>query len=308
LARVVLAVDSMTLPRQVLPGRFYMLTRRCTQRQFLLRPDPELNNAFLYCLIEAALRFDIGLLHSAVESNHHHTEFLDRIGMLCEFMEHLHKMTAKCVNSMRGRWENCWASEPACVVELVERDDVINKIGYAATNPVKDGLVETATDWPGINTIEALLEGTELRATRPDFFREEGDMPAEVSIKLEVPPQLGDRERFRNDVRARITKLETRFLIIRSVLGRRVLGRKAILRQSWRDSPDSREPRRVLRPRVAARSKWARVEALQRNRSFLFEYQHARKAWLAGHPIPFPPGTYWLARFAGVPVASATLN
>ena len=37
----------MTLPREVIPGRFYMVTRRCTQRLFLLRPDEETNNAFL---------------------------------------------------------------------------------------------------------------------------------------------------------------------------------------------------------------------------------------------------------------------
>jgi hypothetical protein len=35
----------MASPRQVLPGGTYMITRR-TQRQFLLRPDPEINNAF----------------------------------------------------------------------------------------------------------------------------------------------------------------------------------------------------------------------------------------------------------------------
>src|SRR5690348_1149584 len=38
------------LPRQVLPRQFYLITRRCTQRQFLLRPDAPTNNAFLYCL------------------------------------------------------------------------------------------------------------------------------------------------------------------------------------------------------------------------------------------------------------------
>lgn len=42
------------LPRQVLPGQFYLITRRCSQRQFLLRPDTATNNAFLYCLIDAA--------------------------------------------------------------------------------------------------------------------------------------------------------------------------------------------------------------------------------------------------------------
>jgi hypothetical protein len=29
----------MTLPREVIAGRFYMVTRRCRQRLFLLRPD-----------------------------------------------------------------------------------------------------------------------------------------------------------------------------------------------------------------------------------------------------------------------------
>ena len=42
------------MPCEVIPGRFYMVTRRCTQRQFLLRPDAETNNAFLYCLGVAA--------------------------------------------------------------------------------------------------------------------------------------------------------------------------------------------------------------------------------------------------------------
>jgi len=41
----------MSLPRQVLPGQFCLVTRRCVQRQFLLRPDAETNNAFTYCLI-----------------------------------------------------------------------------------------------------------------------------------------------------------------------------------------------------------------------------------------------------------------
>jgi hypothetical protein len=48
------------LPRPVLPRQFYLITRRCTQRQLLLRPDRETNNAFTYCLIEAAQRYGIG--------------------------------------------------------------------------------------------------------------------------------------------------------------------------------------------------------------------------------------------------------
>lgn len=285
-----------------------MVTRRCTQRQFLLRPDDELNNAFLYCLIEAALRYDIGLIHSTAMSNHHHTTLHDRGGTISEFMEHFHKMLAKCVNWMRGRWENCWASESPSAVRLVQPGDVVDKVAYAATNPVKDGLVEDSCDWPGVNTLDALLEDRELRATRPGFFSEDGVMPAEVSIKLQVPSRVGDRAEFLETLRARVFKVESRWLLIRAVLGRKVLGRARVRQQSWRSAPTSHEPRRVLRPRVAARSKWSRIEALQRDRTFQLEYARARKALVAGTPIPFPPGTYWLKRFAGVTISSSSAS
>jgi len=62
---------------------------------------------------------------------------------------------------------------------------------------------------------------------------------------------------------------------------------------------------RNLRPRVATRSKWARIEALLRNRAFVEDYTHARARWRDGASIAFPPGTYWLRRFAYVPVAQA---
>jgi hypothetical protein len=75
-----------------------------------------------------------------------------------------------------------------------------------------------------------------------------------------------------------------------------------VLAQSWREFPASVEPRRNLRPQVASRSKWARIEALLRNRAFVMEYASARERWRDGIAAVFPPGTYWLQRFASVPV------
>jgi len=88
----------------------------------------------------------------------------------------------------------------------------------------------------------------------------------------------------------------------RARTGRRVLGRRAVFAQSWRDYPTSVEPRRNLRPRVATRGKWARIEALMRNRAFVVEYASARERWRNGIAAVFPAGTYWLCRFASVPV------
>ena len=44
----------MTAPRQVTPGSIYLVTRRCTQRQFLLKPSRAVNEVFLYILALAA--------------------------------------------------------------------------------------------------------------------------------------------------------------------------------------------------------------------------------------------------------------
>ena len=158
------------VPRSVFPGCFYLITRRCTQRQFLLRPDDESNNAFVYCLGEAAHRHSIEIILPSVLSNHYHAVVFDRFGNINQFVEHLHKFVAKCVNSLRGRWENLWASEPVCKVKCLQARDVIAKIVYAATNPVKDFLVDTVAHWPGVNGLYPLLNDRPMRAVRPRHF------------------------------------------------------------------------------------------------------------------------------------------
>ena len=293
----------MTLPREVIPGRFYMVTRRCTQRQFLLRPDQETNNAFLYCLAEAAQRFSIDVLLPSAMSNHHHTVVFDRHGTLPAFTEHFHKLLAKCQNAIRGRWENLWATEQVCTLHLLDKADVLRKLVYAATNPVKDRLVERVHHWPGVNGLTALLAERSLHATRPrHYFRPDGAMPATVTLRLVLPQELGDSTQFRAALRAEVAAAEDDILAERRRTGATVFGRRAVLQQSWRDSPTCREPRRQLRPRVASCSRWSRIEALQRNRRFLDAYRAARECWVAGMQIPFPVGTYWLRRFVNVPL------
>jgi hypothetical protein len=68
----------------------------------------------------------------------------DRCGRYPEFVEHFHKMFARSQNALRGRWENFWASEQVCVVKLVDRDAVMDKLVYTAANPVQDHLVSDA--------------------------------------------------------------------------------------------------------------------------------------------------------------------
>jgi REP element-mobilizing transposase RayT len=271
----------------------------------LLRPDDETNNAFTYVLAQAAQQFEMEVVLSQMMSNHHHTAVYDRHGREVEFREHFHKLIAKSQNALRGRWENLWSSEESCVVEVMSADDLLDKLVYIATNPVKDGLVEKVHHWPGPKFLASLLAGKALRATRPKhFFREDGPMPEALELELNLPDDFDGKEALFTELRRRIADVEDECARERQRTGRRVVGRRSVLRQSWRDSPTSHEPRRNLRPRVAARSTWLRVATLQRNQAWEAEYRRARLLWKAGVSVEFPYGTYWLQRFAHVPVKS----
>ena len=207
--------------------------------------------------------------------------------------------------------ENFWSSEQTSVVRLVDPHDAIEKMIYALTNPVKDGLVEKAHHWPGVTSLAAIVHGKSFTASRPKhFFRDEGVMPDTVILAFRRPrgfEQMAAAD-FATLVTDRIRQFEERTAAERRREGAGVLGRRAILRQSWRARPRDRELRRALNPRVAARSKWRRIEALLRNRAFRDAYLAARALFVEGvRDVLFPAGTYWLRRFARAACAALPL-
>jgi putative transposase len=293
----------MSVPRQIVPGRVYMVTRRCTQRQFLLRPDDATTNAFVYCLALAAERANMGVIAFLAHSNHHHTIVLDHDGRMPEFLERFHKLLAKHQNALRGRWENFWASESTSVVELPTPDDVLTKMVYALTNPVKDQIIEKADHWPGASSLQANLERRKLTASRPPrFFSKDGTLPEFVTLPCIRAPGFETLtvDAWRALLESRVRDIEEQAAAARKNGRFRILGRAQVLRQRPTDRPTSSEPRRGISPRVGSVNKWARIEAIQRNKAFIAAYRQARTLLKAGQHALFPAGTYWLRRFAGV--------
>jgi putative transposase len=135
--------------------------------------------------------------------------------------------------------------------------------------------------------------GRPLRATRPrHFYRRNGVMPEAVELRLTIPAELGPEAEVLAELRQRVAAAEASLATERQRTGTRVYGRRAVLRQCCWARPASFEPRRNLRPRVAARSKWARIEALRRNQDFVADYTTAREAWRSGAPAAnAPPST-----------------
>jgi REP element-mobilizing transposase RayT len=177
---------AVTAPREVLAGKTYLVTRRCTQRQFLLKPSRRTNQLVRYCLAVAARKTGV-LLHAVcVMSNHWHGVLTDPQARLPEFLEHFHRLLARSQNASLGRWENLWSTDKTSVVLLVSDEDVLEKMAYTIANPTAAGLVRTPREWPGVVTQRM---GEHTRVDMPDvFFDPEGGLPESVTLEFTRPP------------------------------------------------------------------------------------------------------------------------
>jgi putative transposase len=305
----------MTVARQVVAGRSHFISRRCTQRQLLLRPDRGVEQIYLYCLGEAAARYEVTLHGFIAMSNHQHLHVRDNRGNFPEFLAHLNKMIAKAMNARLGRWENFWATEQANAVYLVEPADRFAKLVYLLANPVAAHLVDRIADWPGASSLGLHLSGRSLTIERPrSFFSADGTMPAEVTLRIERPDgfeHLSESE-WRQKLHDALTEEEERARVERRERGMGVLGRKAVLRAEPTDQPRTVEPRGGLRPHVACLNEARRMVEL----AALTAFRHARTAALvralAGDlTVLFPFGTYRIRGFfrtANPPTSALSLS
>jgi putative transposase len=287
-----------------MPGSTLMITRRITQRQFLLKPDPLTNKIFAFCLALAAKMTGVIIHAHNVMSNHWHAVVTDPEGRLPEFTEWVHKFVAKCMNAKLGRWENLWSSEHCSAVLLTDPADILSKIIYVDSNPVSAELVASASQWPGLISRPSDYTAGPVMIDRPDiFFRQDGStVPKQVPLELVVPPAFADMspKEFRQLVERELHTKENNIKRKLSRENRRVMGVRMIMAQSVYDSPRTYAQHRGLNPRLAAVDPWRRLETIRRLKSFIIAYREAMEQFKAGvHDVVFPPGTYWMKRFGG---------
>ena len=208
------------------------------------------------------------------------------------------QLPARCLNVHLGRWENFWATEQPGALHLGDADAIFDKMIYSLTNPVKDHLVDKVVNWPGFNSLRYQLEDKPVVVKRPKwFFDPEGQMPEQVELHFKRPPEFAHltQQQWADKIRAAVAEVERKAAEERQNTDRRIVGRKAILRQSPYSCPKTCTERRGLRPRVATKNKWRRIELLQANKQFLESYRDAFERRRNGKPdVVFPFGTFKL--------------
>ena len=232
----------------------YFITRRCTQRLFLLKPTKLTSNIFLYCLAVAAKKFGIIIHAVCVISNHYHAIVSDPDARIAEFYCWLHKYVAKAVNASLGRFENMWSSEKTNVISLDNPGDVLEKTVYTLSNPVEARLVARGEKWPGVWLYKRSHSRT---VKRPEvYFREEGEMPERVELCIERPPQFQEmsEEEYEDLVSGELAEREREIRCEMEARGQSFLGVRGVLNQHHYSSPLSRAKRFGIKHTATHRS------------------------------------------------------
>jgi putative transposase len=295
----------VSLPRRILPGTTYFVTRRCIGRRFLLRPDARLSNLFVYCLALAAERHGVEVHALTVMSNHYHLVLTDVRGVLPDFMASLNRALAMSIKLLRNWDEVVWEpGVPYSAIELGGPSEILDKVAYTLLNPVTAGLVRSPERWPGVlSTLEVMTDG-EFNAQRPAVWFKKTAAESLV-LRLRTPPGFASPATYLHAVQSLVGG---RLTLVRAELrreGRGFVGRARLRKTPVTARPSTKKQPPGRSPTFSALTRGRWLEALRRLRAFRTAYREAFTAWRNGaYDVEFPSGTWWVVRCAGACAAT----
>jgi REP element-mobilizing transposase RayT len=291
----------MTIARRILPHTSWLITRRCSERRFFLLPNSHTRQVFEYALARAARITGVALHAWMVMSNHYHLVVTDLQGRLPEFLRLLNSLVARALNFRYRRKEAFWKPGSYNAVQLCSDAAVLDKMVYTLANPVMAGLVRRAWSWEGSSSVGMDFGGVR-RVLRPGFSKSGEDVE---TLRLVAPPSNVSSaaeiaEAVRRGLHARENEVRDRF----AGEGRRFVGMRAVLAQSWESSARSEEAFGGMVPCFATRDVEELRRVIREWKEWVADYRRALGAFRDGvRDAVFPAGTYLMKERFGVVVA-----
>ena len=286
-------------------GALVEVTCRTLQGRLLLRPSAGLNDVIRGVLARAARLSEVSIHAPAFLSNHYHLLLsVTDAQQLATFMNYLNSNLAREAGRL-ARWrEKFWGGRYQAVIVSDEEAAQVARLAYVLGQGVKEGLVASPLDWPGVHCAQALTEGTPLsghwhdrtlesRARRQGLPLEPQDFMEQEEIQLtpipcweSIPP-----EEYRARVHQMIDAIETDARLQQEATGTSPLGADAVCRQN-----PHHEPNRIKKgpaPLVHAVAPAVRRSLRKAYFAFRDAYRYAANRLLAGAPdFEFPPGAF----------------
>ena len=272
------------------PGKIYNVTSRCVDRQFLLKPNHMLGNPLLredsdpdslepwnnlvpkpsmINIVGASIgraleKYPVPLYFAEAQINHLHSS----IGLNSPAQASNSKLVTsydasmflQCTNSLIARFVNKQCDREGPVFSATARTEAIiddaaaeEKLFYALTNPVKDGMVETVKQSPFFNTYRHLAYGDPLRYWFIDWHawwlaggfknrrHEAKNYLKWTQFELTPLPAWQDLTvtQRQTRVRVKVRELEEYYAELRKHKNRTVIGVRALFQVDPRDRPQS---------------------------------------------------------------------
>ncbi len=272
------------------PQSIFLVTVRCFQGRLLVRPSAETNSILGGVLSRAVRRAGVELFAFSFASNHVHLLVRAPQGNLPEFMQYFLTNVSKKVGRLVGWrgsfWERRYSAEP-----ILDEDALLERVQYVLSHGVKEGLVRSVREWPGLNSLPEML-GERARTfcwfnwTKRWVVRngrgiaEPFDRKFAEQETLAVAPlpleQFALRSRWKRLLHRALNAIESQGRHEH----RRVLGRTGVLAQDPQHRPD--RPKRSRRPCCHTVSARLRSEFRDAYRAFQSAFAAASARWRLG--------------------------
>jgi REP element-mobilizing transposase RayT len=267
--------------------------------RLFLRPSERTNEVLGGVLARAVRLTGVELFAFAFASNHVHLLVRAPERNLSEFMQHLLTNISKKVGTLVGWrgafWERRYSAEP-----VLDDEALLGRIRYILSHGVKEGLVASCREWPGLTSLAMMLDGRprpfrwfhwsdrwkQRKAGKPcSRFDEKCARTEELVLRTVPHPAFRDARTRRPLLERLVQGIEEQW----SSLHRSFRGRAWVLAQRPQDRPE--RPARSPRPLCHTTSRKLFDEFRQQVHDYVAAFMSASQRWRSGDfNVPFPVG------------------
>ena len=276
------------------------ITARTAQEQFLLRPDPEASGIIAGVLARAANRYGVALYGHTVPSNHFHVLIGVRSArQMKQFMNYFMGNCARKINILRKRSGPFWHRRYTHIEVAPDEESLVARLDYLLQHGVKEGLVRSPLDWPGLHCAHQLASSDwtvrghwddltkKFRLEQAGKTVQDAEIRTEETVELQPLPCWEDkpREWIVQWVRERIAQ------IVEMFADKKPVGANRVVSQPWSTSP--RRSKRTYATQFHCKDPTMRHEWRLLYRQFVRAFRLAAGALaVAGDEFGFPAGAF----------------
>jgi len=286
-------------------GALVEITTRAVGARYLLKPSEELNESIVGVIARAQQAYGVPVHALVFMSNHYH--MLVSVQDACQmarFMNYVNGKLAKEAGRFNDWRERLWGRRYQGVVVSSEEQEQVERLRYVLSHGCKEGLVAMPQEWPGVNSVQALVDGTPLKGLWFDRSRESNARTRGKAFHrlefatvetLDFTPlpcyKHLSKTTYRSWIADLVTDIEVETAARHKLEETAPLGAAIATAISAHHRPTA--PKKSWAPLFHAATKAARRELIEAYRWFVVAYWEAVEKLRAGDlSVVFPPGSF----------------